>query len=88
VLTESVIDGVQGDYDHVGFADSTDLSTTTDDLHFLPGGGNSTADVGHYAQYVLNVDQLCYDYIAIRLSTNQTAANTAGAFKFLVRQFN
>lgn len=87
-LTASVVDGVQGDFDHVGFADSTDLSATTNDLHFLPGGSVSTATIGHYAQYVLNVDQLCYDYIAFRLSTNSTAASTEGRFKFIVRQFN
>jgi len=88
VLTTSVVDSQQGQFDHVGFADSTDLSTTTDDLHFLPGGAASTSVVGHYAQYVLHVDQLCYDYVAIRLSTNSTAASTAGAYKFIVRQFN
>ena len=76
----------RGEFDHVGHSESTDLSTTTDDLHFLPGGAATTTLVGKHSQYFLNVDQLAYDYIAIRLTGS--AASASGALKLIVRQFN
>jgi hypothetical protein len=90
VLTKNTdATATRGEFDHIGATASTDLSALTNDLHFFPPNGTgTTTTIGNYAQYVLNVDQLGYDYIAIRLATSSAVALTAGEFKFIVRQFN
>ena len=79
-----------GEYYEVGKPMDTDLEATTDDMlwGFDLDEDTGVATVGSYAQYVLGPEQLCYDYIAIRISGRDTQAQTSGAMKFLVKQFN
>lgn len=77
----------EGNWHLVACADATDFSATTNDPLFL-----TASTVGLYGQYCLNVDQLGYDYIAIRI-TNQTSISgssqlTTGQLRLIVKQFN
>ena len=89
VLTANTeADVAKGEFYKVGAPADDDLSSTTNDLGFWPENFAAATGEGEYAQYCLNVDQLAYDYIAIRLSTDVINNIASGAFKFIVRQFN
>lgn len=82
---------IRGKYTHIGGPDDTDIETSDQDLFWF-GSDDSTqtavSTAGHYAQYVMDVDQLGYDYIAFRITSSSNTNWTAGQMKLLIRQFN
>ncbi len=79
----------KGEFDEVGAPTTSDTTSNSKELTFLHSGtGGSTNLVGANAQYVMNVDQLGYDYIAIKISSTTPSSLTSGACRFIVRQFN
>lgn len=79
----------KGDFFKASHPTATDVSATTNDLLFHhDGNGAVISTVGSYGQLILNVDQLGYDYIAVRINNNSSTTLTTGGAKFIVRQFN
>jgi len=90
VLTTNVSASItRGEFDEVGAPTTTDLTSNSKELIFLHSGtGGATTAEGAYGQYVMNVDQLGYDYIAIKISSSSATTLTGGECKFIVKQFN